>query len=277
MIERRPVSMAQDPTLRQSLPARRRADLNRFIQRRGQATVGELAEQFGVSVDTVRRDLEHLGERGVITRTHGGAVPNEELATAQLATADRPFDMRENPEYKHVIGAAAADLISTGQTVLINGGTTTLEVVRALRDQRDLTIVTNNLHVPAATQPATVRHCYLIGGRYEPDSMVTIGPVSLPGTSGISADVAIIGVGGIDARCGLSTVNPDEAHLIHEMIESASMVIVVADSSKFRRRAFAHICPLNAISTLITDATPDDDLAAALADADVETIVTNSE
>src|SRR5437016_4333267 len=126
--------MAANPPSRQALPARRRTDLTRFIQRHGQATVGELAEAFGVSVDTVRRDLEHLGERGVITRTHGGAVPNEQWATAKLATADRPFAMRDNPEYKRAIAAAAAELISDGQTLLVNGGTTTLEVVRALTD-----------------------------------------------------------------------------------------------------------------------------------------------
>jgi DeoR/GlpR family transcriptional regulator of sugar metabolism len=265
--------MADGQPLRQALPARRRTDLTRFIQHRGQATVGELAEEFGVSVDTVRRDLEHLVERGVVTRTHGGAVPNEEWATAQLAADDRPFAQRENPEYKRAIATAAAELISDGETILINGGTTTLEVVRALRDQRDLTVVTNNLQVPAALQPGTVRHCYLIGGRYEPDSLVTIGPVLLPGTTGINADVAIIGVGGIDARGGLSTTSPDEARLMHQMIESAATVIVVADSSKFRRRAFAHISPLDQVSTLVTDAEPDEDLAATLADADVETIV----
>jgi len=108
----------QDQLARPALPARRRADLARFIQRRGQATVGELAEHFGVSLDTVRRDLEHLGERGVIIRTHGGAVPNDELATAHLAMADRPFALRDKPERKNAIGAAAAELIADGHTIL---------------------------------------------------------------------------------------------------------------------------------------------------------------
>jgi DeoR/GlpR family transcriptional regulator of sugar metabolism len=265
--------MQQDQVSRPALPARRRADLARFIQRRGQATVGELAEHFGVSLDTVRRDLEHLGERGVITRTHGGAVPNEELATAHLAMADRPFALRSRPEDKHAIGVAAAELIADGHTILVNGGTTTLEVVRALRTQRDLSVVTNNVQVPAALPPGVVRHCYLIGGRYEPDSMVTIGPVAFAGATGISADIAVIGVGGVDARAGLSTTSLDEARLIREMIDSAAMVIVVADSSKFRRRAFAHICPLSAFSTLVTDAAPDPELAEALTEAEVEIIV----
>jgi DeoR/GlpR family transcriptional regulator of sugar metabolism len=263
----------QDQGARPALPARRRADLARFIQRSGQATVGELAEQFGVSLDTVRRDLEHLGERGVITRTHGGAVPNEELATAQLAMADRPFALRDNPEHKHAIGAAAAELIADGQTILVNGGTTTLEVIRALRNQRDLSVVTNNVQIPGALPPGVIRHCYLIGGRYEPDSMVTIGPVGFAGATGISADVAVIGVGGVDTRAGLSTTSLDEAGLIREMIDSASTVIVVADSSKFWRRSFAHICPLAAVATLVTDAAPDPELTEALIEADVEIIV----
>jgi DeoR/GlpR family transcriptional regulator of sugar metabolism len=97
--------------------------------------------------------------------------------------------------------------------------------------------------------------------------MVTIGLMAFAGSTGISADVALIGVGGIDARAGLSITHLDDARLIREMIDSATVVIVVADSCKFRRRSFAHIIPtLDTVTTLVTDAPPNSDLAEALVD-----------
>jgi len=106
--------------------------------------------------------------------------------------------------------------------------------------------------------------------------MVTIGPVAFPGTQGISADVAIIGVGGISADNGLSTSNLAEAQMMWQRIESASRVIVVADSSKFARNAFVHICDLAEVSVLVTELAPPEDIAAALEGAGVELVLTSA-
>jgi len=157
--------------------------------------------------------------------------------------------------------------------VLINGGTTTLAVARALGSRKDLTIVTNNIRIPAELPPAAVRDVYLLGGTCRPASHVTLGPVSFPGMAGVSADVAVIGVGGVSARAGLSTTNLPEAQMMAQMLGSALRSIVVADSSKFGRSAFAHIAPLDAIETLITDEEPPEDLVTALADAEVELVL----
>jgi DeoR family fructose operon transcriptional repressor len=259
---------------RHRLPATRRSQVATLVAERGEATVAELADALGVSADTVRRDLDELARRGILTRTHGGAMHRE------LARADRPFEnrLRERHEIKEAIGAATARLVDDSQTLLINGGTTTLAVARALRDSRDLTIVTNNLRIPAEIDTACVRELYLLGGNCRFSSLVTVGPVEFPGTTpdrshAVMADVAVIGVGGISARAGLSTTNLHEARMMREMMDSAERVIVVADSSKFERNAFAQIADLDRADVVVTDQEPPEPLADALREASVDVVV----
>jgi DeoR family transcriptional regulator, fructose operon transcriptional repressor len=259
---------------RHRLPATRRSQVATLVEERGEATVAELADALGVSADTVRRDLDELARRGILTRTHGGAMHR------QLARADRPFEnrLRERHEVKEAIGRATAKLVDDNQTLLINGGTTTLAVARALRDSRDLTIVTNNLRIPAEIDTACVRELYLLGGNCRFSSLVTVGPVEFPGTlpdrsHAVMADVAIIGVGGISARSGLSTSNLHEARMMREMMDAADRVIVVADSTKFERNAFAQIADLHRAHTVVTDTQPPTPLAEALEEAGVDLVV----
>jgi DeoR/GlpR family transcriptional regulator of sugar metabolism len=253
-----------------ALPGRRRALLTAFINEHGQATVVELADAFSVSADTVRRDLDWLAKQGAVSRTYGGAVTVTGLAAADTSFSDRTSVHREE---KNRIASATAERIADGETVILNGGTTTIAVARALGVRRNLTVVTNNLRLPGALPPASVRDAYLIGGGCRLASHVTIGPVTFPGTGGISADVAVIGVGGIAPRSGLTTSNLQEAQMMAEMMDSAHRTIVVADSSKFGRTAFAHIVQLGAIKMLITDREPDAELLDALSTAQVEVIV----
>lgn len=253
-----------------SLPGRRRTLLTEFVNDRGQATVAELVDAFNVSADTVRRDLDWLAQRGAVSRTYGGAVSLTGFASTDTAFAERTS---VHSDAKRVIGAAAAARINDGETVIINGGTTALHVARAMTGLRNLTIVTNNLRLPADLPPSAVRDVYILGGTCRLTSNVTIGPVAFPGTEGISADVAVIGVGGVSAKTGLSTTNLQEAQMMAQMIESAQRTMIVADSSKFGRNAFAHIARLEAVATLVTDGPPDDDLSDALAHAGVDVVV----
>ncbi|GGM16635.1 DeoR/GlpR family DNA-binding transcription regulator [Nakamurella endophytica] len=253
-----------------ALPRRRRALLTEFVSARGQATVTELAEQFHVSTDTVRRDLDWLATEGLLARTYGGAVVLSGLTTSDTGFSDRA---ELNQDAKRMIAQAAVDLIGDGETVLLNGGTTTLAVARAIGGRRDLTVVTNNIKVPAELPAAAVRDVYLLGGTCRMESSVTIGPVGFPGMAGISADVAVIGVGGVSARTGLSTTNLPEAQMMAQMLESAHRTVVVADATKFNRNAFAHIASLEAVDTLVTDAAPPEELTAALVSADIDLVV----
>jgi DeoR/GlpR family transcriptional regulator of sugar metabolism len=253
-----------------ALPSRRRALLTAFVDEQGQATVTELADAFKVSADTVRRDLDLLAQRGAVSRTYGGAV-----TVSGLATTDTPFSDRSSVhrEEKQRIAIAAAERIADGETVILNGGTTTQAVAHALGIRRHLTIVTNNLRVPPVLPASAVRDVYLLGGSCRLASHVTIGPVAFPGTEGISADVAVIGVGGVSAKAGFTTTNLQEAQMMAQMIESAQRTIVVMHSSKFGRSAFAHIVRLDAVELLITDQMPEPELRDALASAEVEIVV----
>jgi DeoR family transcriptional regulator, fructose operon transcriptional repressor len=252
-----------------TLPAGRRSALIRFVLERGQATVLELCERFQVSPDTIRRDLELLSRRGLLSRTHGGAV-----AAEPLVGADAPFASRlnANRDAKARIARAAAHLIAGGETLIVNGGSTTLAFGRELGTMNGLTIVTNNLGLPAILAPSAVQDIYLLGGQVRTESQVTLGPVAFAGTGNIHADTAVIGVGGISPS-GLSTTLLAEASMIAAMIAASRRAIVLADASKFDHNAFAHIAPLGPRQTLISDKPPPPELAQALMDAGADVIV----
>ncbi len=249
-----------------SLPARRREDLLEIVHTSGQATVVELAERFDVSADTIRRDIDYLVDQGLLARTHGGAVPPSSRATADTPLGRR---MQLRPEVKTAIGHTAARLIADDETVIVNGGTTTLAFAAALTARRGLTVVTNSLVLPPSLPSDAIRDVYLIGGEVRMTSMTTVGPVRFPGSTGsgshaISGDVAVIGVGGISVRNGLSTSNLPDAQMMRDMIGGASRLIVVADHTKIDHNAFAQICPLDRIDQLVCDIDPEHPVAAAV-------------
>ena len=142
----------------------------------------------------------------------------------------------------------------------MNGGSTTL------------TVVTNNLSLPAALPSAAVHDVYLLGGEVRTESQVTLGPVAFAGTGTIHADAAVIGVGGV-SPAGLSTTLLAEASMIAAMITASRRVLVLADASKFDHNAFAHIAPLGPRQTLVSDQPPPPPLAQALSDASVDVVV----
>ena len=252
-----------------TLPARRRTEILRITKKFGQITVSDMSARFDVSLDTIRRDLDILADQGLVNRIHGGAVPAE-----TLATADVPFDQRMNAQHsaKESIGRAASRLISDGETLLVNGGSTTVAFAESLGDRSRLTIVTNNLILPASVPTHAVRNLYLLGGEIRSGARITLGPVGFVGTGDISADTAVIGVGGVTIE-GCSTSDLAEATMMANMIAAARRTIIVADSSKFGRHAFARVAPLERIDILVTDARPPDDFMQALETAGVDVVL----
>ncbi len=255
------------------LPAGRKAQLAEYVAETGQVTVGALAERFGVSIDTIRRDLDQLSADGVLVRTYGGAV-----SQSTLSRVDRTVDVRLNMEAreKEKIAVLAASLIEDGSTIMINSGTTTLAVARNLRNHRDLTVATNSLLVPPALPPSAVRDVYVFGGAFRTLTLATVGPVSFRAAGGseldISCDLALIGVGAVSAVGGYTTSNLAEATMMREMISRATRVAILADSSKFGRRLFAQVCELGNADYLVTDSIPPPDLVEALADNGVKLV-----
>lgn len=268
--------MANDPSgveRARHLPAGRRAALLEHLATQGQLAVSQLAERFGVSIDTVRRDLDRLDADGLLVRTHGGAV-----SIATFPSKDRGMDvrMRLQPAEKEAIAAVAADLVVDGSVVMLNGGTTTLAVARALRDHRELTVATNNLRIPAEIPAQALRDLYVFGGAVRTVGQTTTGPVSFPPSHGgaqldVQADLAIIAVGAVSTT-GYSTSNLGDAVMMGEMMSHASKVAILADSSKLGRRLFAQIAELARADWFVTDAAPDAELAAALDAAEVQVL-----
>jgi DeoR family transcriptional regulator, fructose operon transcriptional repressor len=248
--------------------ARRQEELLQLVEAKGQMSVDELARHFSVSDDTIRRDLHQLERRRVLLRTHGGAV-----STALLVHRETPFLTRAHAQAdaKNRIGRAAAQLISDGETLIINGGSTTFAFAASLGPRRNLTVVTNNIALLSVLPREAIQDVYVLGGQYRVDLGSTVGPVGFS-SGNISVDTAVIGVSGLTVD-GLSTTFLQEASMLARMINSARRTLLVADASKFGHNAFAHIAPLSAIDVLVTDVLPPADLSLALSQAKVEVIL----
>jgi DeoR family fructose operon transcriptional repressor len=230
----------------------RRRLLLELIASRGFATLDGLVRQLGVSESTVRRDLEALDATGAIKRTHGGAVMSGEVR-AMPALEDRQATAA--PE-KRAIGRTTAALIDDGDTILLDGGTTTLEVARALLG-RPVQVVTNSLPIANLLSSGKQSDVILIGGYVSPRTGVAMGPLAIEMMRTIRVRRTIMGAGGIVAE-GVYNSNVLLVETERQMMACAQEVIVVADHTKFGRLSLSKLCDLAAIDAVVSDpAVPD--------------------
>lgn len=226
--------------------SRRRLLLD-LINRRGFATLEDLVSSLGVSESTVRRDLEALDQAGAIKRTHGGAVCAGEVRSMP-ALDDRATTMSRE---KQAIGRAAAGLVLDGETVLLDGGTTTLEVARALIG-RPVQVVTNSLPIAQLIAPGKDTDLILIGGYIYPRTGVAMGPIALASMAEIRVHKVIMGAGGIAAE-GVFNSNSILVETERRMMQCGQEVFLVADHSKFGRISLSRLCGLEEFRTLVVD------------------------
>lgn len=215
----------------------------------GSVDVTALVDRLGVSAATIRRDLQLLEGQRMLTRTHGGAVAHDVLYELPLR-----YKAARHQDEKRRIAAAAATRVDDGAVVGLTGGTTTTEVARAILDRRGITVVTNALNIAGELAIRTELKLVVTGGTARTESYELVGPVAEQALEGMNLDVAFVGVDGISIRAGLTTHHEIEAGTNGSMIRRARRVVVVADSSKLERVAFAQICPIAAVDELITDA-----------------------
>jgi DeoR family transcriptional regulator, fructose operon transcriptional repressor len=260
---------ATELMLNGSLPARRRFELIRLAQREGQLSIAQLSLQFGVSPDTIRRDLDLLSGRGLVHRTHGGAVASDCLA---LTDSTPPQRVGQRIAEKTRIAQCAAELIENDESLILNGGSTTQLFASELSGKRNLTVITNSFAIPPALPRQAVRDIIFIGGEYRPESNTTVGAITYCGAVPVNADTAIVGVGGI-AQDGLYTRLLQDASMTASIIGHARRTIVLVDSSKFGRRLLGHIASLDRIDILVTDSPPPRDLTSTLFQLNVQVIV----
>lgn len=251
-----------------------------ILGRDGRLGVVEAADELDVSAATIRRDLDHLAGRQLLSRTRGGAAPASVAYDLPLR-----YKTGRHTEEKSRIGAAAAAVIRPGSVVAVNGGTTTSEVARALvtipsggvdhdaiGDIPAYTVVTNALNI--ANDLAVRRTIKLVvtGGVARPSSYELIGPLAEPALARLHLDYVVLGVDGFDVETGATAHHEGEAAVNALMVNQATTVVVVADASKLGHRSFARICPTSAVHILITDTTADPDLVTAFVNADVHVI-----
>ena len=261
------------------LPAGRKASLVAAVSDAGQVTVAELAETFSVSMDTIRRDLDRLDADGLVIRTHGGAVSPNAVPKPETGLDVRK---RVQTDAKDTIGALAAQLIDDGDTIMINGGTTAIALARHLHHRHNLTIATNNLLLSSEIDEACFRNLYVFGGTVRSSDHITIGPLHFGGLGpsrdvGVRCGLALVAVGGLTTDGGYSTSNVAEATMMREMMQSADLVAVLADSTKFGRKLFAQFAPLSIADYVVTERLPAPEYVEALESAGVELIVPGRE
>ncbi|AHM62260.1 putative aga operon transcriptional repressor of sugar metabolism [Flammeovirgaceae bacterium 311] len=254
---------------RDSTVTRRKETLH-LITDQGQVSVKALSEKFNVSEVTIRNDLEQLEKKNLLIRARGGALKVETGVAIDQRLADKN---RINFQEKARIGKKAAQLVYESDTIIIDSGSTTAEMVKNLPELQDLTVITNALNI--ANQLMTIPHINVIipGGFLRKNSLSMVGPQAEKSLRNFNVDKAFLGVDGFDTRNGIFTPNVEEARLNEIMIEISREVILLADSSKFSKRSFAFICSINQIDKVITDnGIPEDDLKR-LQDAGVEVII----
>ncbi len=227
---------------------RRRAILD-SLSRDGRVLVGDLARQFETSQVTIRKDLEILHAHGLLHRTHGGALPSREGALLDPTVSEKEKLHRRE---KIRIAEAAAAMVQEGQVVILDSGTTTTAIARALRGFHNLTVVTNAVTIASELAGAEVE-VILTGGTLRRNSFSLVGPIAEDMLRRLNADILFLGVDGFDVHYGLSTPNLLEAKVNRIMVEISKKVVAVCDASKFGRRSLSQILPPSELHHVITD------------------------
>jgi DeoR family transcriptional regulator of aga operon len=227
----------------------RRREILALLNRDGRVLVKDLARHFRISQITIRKDLEFLDGQGIVQRTHGGALPLQAGALLDPSLREKEKLHRKQ---KILIAEAAASLVEEGQSVLLDSGTTTTAIARALKEMAQLTVITNAINI-AAELAGTNVEVILTGGMLRKNSFSLVGPLAERTLRQLSADVLFLGVDGFDTKAGLFTPNLLESEVNRAMVEIARRTIAVCDSSKFGRRSLCNIMPVTAVQEVITD------------------------
>ena len=208
----------------------------------------ELASRMGISLATIRRDLTVLEQAGLVSRTHGGVVARGVGDTAAEPLFLEKLRVRQN--LKQRIGAAAAETVENGKVVILDSGTTSLAIARALAG-RPITIVTIDLKVAEAAATGSTE-VHIVGGRVRNGFYSVVGAGAAEAMKGVRADVFFMAADAID-ETGVTNSTLDEAEVKRVAIAQATSTTLVADHSKLNLRSFAPVCPLEAVSLFITD------------------------
>lgn len=236
----------------------RQKDIIEFLKQSGQVEVDNLARDLNVTTQTIRRDLAELCERGLATRTHGGA------RRRVSSTSGRYEERRlKNAPEKHAIGSRAAALIPNGSSVILNIGTTTEQVANALSLHKDLTVISNNTNITEALRGSRLKALVLVGGTVRPSDGAIVGHDAVEQIGRYKADFAVIGASAIDVDGSVLDFDDREVAVARAILRNARTRILVADTTKFDVAAPVRICHVSDLEFVVTDHTPPSGFVAA--------------
>ena len=241
----------------------------KILNRDGRVLVSELSASLGISPITIRKDLDNLEAQQLLQRTHGGA-----LLPSSSTLIDPSVNEKElhQVDEKRRIAAAAVSMVKEGQCILLDSGTTTMAIARALRVFSNLTIVTNAANIAAELRD-TGFEIILTGGTLRKNSLSLVGPLAEDVLKQIRADILFLGVDGFDPEIGVTTPNVLESRVNRAMVNASRKVVAVCDSTKFGRSSMALIVPPTAIHTIITDDQIEDAHVKILRSAGIEVTI----
>jgi DeoR family fructose operon transcriptional repressor len=252
-------------------PEERQHALALLVGQRGRLSVTSAAEQFGVTTETVRRDLAVLERAGMLRRVHGGAVPVSAVALVELGLGERTGRLAEQ---KAKIASAALDFLpGTDGSILLDGGTTTAALAELLPTDRRLLAVTNAVPIAARLAHAPGITVHMLGGRVRGVTQCAVGEETIQTLAELRVDVAFLGTNGITAHHGFTTPDAAEASVKRAMVHAGQRVIVVADSTKLDRETLVRFAAPEDVDVLITDDGADRECLKALDAAGIEIVV----
>lgn len=234
---------------KRSTVERRKKILN-MLEKNGQVFVHELSEEFAVSEVTIRNDLELFESKKLLIRSRGGAMKYENSVGMDFQLSDKD---KINYAEKKRIGKIAAALVNPGETIILDSGTTTMEIAKNLSPDDAINVITNAFNIANQLINSPNINIIVPGGTLRKNSHSLVGPLAEKSIRNFYVDKVFLGVDGFDTAQGAFTPNIEEASLNQIMIEISKEVILVADSSKFKRRSLAFICPVTKIDIVVTD------------------------
>ncbi len=236
------------------LAIERRREILTRLETEGKVIVSELARDFEVTEETIRRDLERLDKEGLVSKTYGGAVPKRNLGF------DLPYNIREtvNVEQKQAIAEKVAELICDGERIMLDSSSTALYVVKKLKDRRNLTVITNSVKILIELADKSDWTVLSTGGVLKKGGLSLTGSSAEKMINSYHVDTAICSCKGFDMELGVTDSNENDSLIKQAMFASAERRILALDADKFDGKSFVRVCGFRDIDLLVTNAEPSD-------------------
>lgn len=241
-----------------------------LVRQRGRVSVNEIATSFGVTQETVRRDLDQLEQVGLLRRVHGGAVPLASVVHLERVLAER--NRAHSGQKERIARAARRYLPADGGSVVLDAGSTTSRLAAQLPVDRRLDVITNSVTI-ASILTGTKVALQLVGGRVRPETHAAVGEDAVAALGRLRVDVAFIGTNGLTVQHGASTHDSAEAAVKRAMVSAARRVVVLADSTKMGREHLVQFADPGEIDVVVTDDSVDQEFSRGLLAADIEVVV----